>query len=87
VQSRRDGLSPADGTRNTAEPSGELSKGDVVVAGEVALAVTSVGWIPVRGSLHEVRTDQHGTHPLPPPSPISGHGTSPGQRPQEGTAP
>lgn len=64
-----------------------LSKGDVVVAGEVALAVASAGWIPVRGGLHEVRTDDYGTHPLPPPSPVSGDGTSPGQRSQEGTAP
>jgi hypothetical protein len=64
-----------------------LSKGDVAVVGEVALAVASVGWIPVRGSLHEVRADEYGTHPLPPPSPVSGDGTSPGQRPREGTAP
>ena len=64
-----------------------VSKGDVVVAGEVALAVASIGWIPVRGGLHEVRTDEYGTHPLLPPSPVSGDGTSPGQRPQEGTAP
>ena len=82
------------GGRNTAEPSGELSKGDVVVAGEVALAVASVGWVPVRGGwvpvrggLHEVRTDEYGTRPLPPPSPVSGDGTSPGRHPQEGTAP
>jgi hypothetical protein len=64
-----------------------LSKGDVVVAGEVALAVASAGWIPVRGGLHEVRTDEYGTHPLLPPSPVCGDGTSPGQLPQEGTAP
>jgi len=64
-----------------------VSKGDVVAVGEVALAVASVGWIPVRGSLHAVRTDEYGTHPLPPLSPASGHGTSPGQRPQEETAP
>jgi hypothetical protein len=37
-----------------------VSKGDVVAVGEVALAVASVGWIPVRGSLHEVRTDEYG---------------------------
>ena len=72
---------------NTAEPSGEVSKGDVVVVGEVALAVASVGWIPVRGGLQEVRKDEYGTHPLLPSSPVSGDGTSPGQRPQEGTAP
>jgi hypothetical protein len=64
-----------------------LSKGDVVVAGEVALAVASVGWIPVRGGLHEVRTGEYGTRPLPPPSPVAGGGTSPGRHPQEGTAP
>jgi hypothetical protein len=54
---------------NTAEPSGEVSKGDVVSAGEIALAVAGAGWTPVRGGLTEVRTDEHGTHPLPPVSP------------------
>jgi hypothetical protein len=34
--------------------------------GEVGLAVGRVGWILVRGGLNEVRTDEHGTHPLPP---------------------
>ena len=42
-----------------------LSKGDVVVIGEVALAVASVGWTPVSGGLTEVRTSEHGTRPLP----------------------
>jgi hypothetical protein len=51
--------------RNTAELSGELSKGDVVVVGEVALAVAGMGWTPVRGGLTEVRTSEHGTIPLP----------------------
>jgi hypothetical protein len=52
--------------RNTAELSGELSAGDVVAVGEVALAVgRPAGWVPVRGSLTEVRTREHGTHPLP----------------------
>jgi hypothetical protein len=46
-----------------------LSKGDVVSAGEIALAVAGAGWTPVRGGLTEVRTDEHGTHPLPPVSP------------------
>jgi hypothetical protein len=41
---------------NTAGLSGELSKGDVVVIGEVALAVASVGWAPVSSGLAEVRT-------------------------------
>ena len=50
---------------NTAELSGELSQGDVVVVGEVALAVAGVGWTPVRGGLTEVRTSEHGTRPLP----------------------
>jgi hypothetical protein len=54
---------------NIPEPSGEISKGDVVSAGEIALAVAGAGWTPVRGGLTEVRTDQHGTHPLPPVSP------------------
>jgi hypothetical protein len=42
-----------------------LSKGDVVVVGEVPLAVASIGWTPVRGGLNEVRTSEHGTRPLP----------------------
>jgi hypothetical protein len=51
------------GTGNTAEPSGELSAGDVVAVGEVALAVARpAGWTPVSGGLNEVRTDEH-----PPP--------------------
>jgi hypothetical protein len=45
-----------------------LSKGDVVAVGEVALAIAGVGWTPVRDPLNEVRTDEHGTHPLPPAS-------------------
>ena len=46
-----------------------ISKGDIVSAGEIALAVAGAGWTPVRGGLTEVRTDEHGTHPLPPVSP------------------
>jgi hypothetical protein len=51
-----------------------LSKGDVVTADEIALAVAGVGWTPVRGGLTEVRTDEHGTHPLPglPPADLRG---------------
>jgi hypothetical protein len=42
-----------------------LSAGDVVAVGEVALAVgRPAGWTPVCGGLNEVRTDEHGTHPL-----------------------
>ena len=65
-----------------------LSVEDVVAVGEVALAVERpAGGDPVRGSLTEVRTDEHGTHPLPPPSPGLRGRTGPGQRSQEGTAP
>ncbi len=46
-----------------------LSKGDVVVAGEVALAVASVGWIPVRGGLHEVRNRRVRHPPAPTAQP------------------
>jgi hypothetical protein len=35
--------------RNTAEPSGELSAGDIVAAGDVLLAVTPAGWELVSG--------------------------------------
>jgi hypothetical protein len=41
------------------------SVGDVVAVGEAGLAVGRVGWIPVGGGLNEVRTSEHGTHPLP----------------------
>jgi hypothetical protein len=51
--------------RNTAEPSGELSVGDVVAVGEAGLAVGRFGWAPVSGGLNEVRTSEHGTRPLP----------------------
>ena len=62
--------------RNTAEPSGELSVGDLVAAGDELLAVAPHGWEPVTGPLTEVRTREHGTSPLP--------GRSPGTWPQEG---
>jgi hypothetical protein len=55
--------------RNTAEPSGELSVGDIVCVGEVPLAVGRIGWTPVHGGLTEVRTCEHGTNPLPEPPP------------------
>jgi hypothetical protein len=52
---------------NTAEPSRELSAGDLVAAGDVLLAVAPAGWEPVTGPLTEVRTREHGTNPLPLP--------------------
>jgi len=55
--------------RNTAGPSGELSKGDVVAVGEAGLAVARVGWTLITGGLNEVRTSEHGTRPLPSISP------------------
>jgi hypothetical protein len=61
---------------NTAEPSGELDIGDVVVIGEAALAAgRPIGWTPVSGGLNESRADQHGTHPLPDPGRGSDTGT------------
>jgi hypothetical protein len=69
------------GGRNTAEPSGELSVGDIVCVGEVPLAVGRTGWIPVRGGLTEVRTREHGTNPLPGPGRPPGGGTGAGQVP------
>ena len=54
------------GGGGTTEPSGELPAGDVVAAGEAALAVARpAGRTPVRGGLNEVRTGDHGTRPLP----------------------
>ena len=53
---------------NTAEPSRELSVGDVVAVGEVPLAVGAArrtGTPVTRRPLTEVRTREHGTHPLP----------------------
>ena len=64
--------------RNTAEPSGELSVGDLVAVGEVPLAVAKAGWTPVTGPLTEVRTREHGTSPLPLPGRAPGGGPAPG---------
>ena len=59
-------LSDSGGGGSTAEPSGELPAGDVVAAGEAALAVARpAGRTPVRGGLNEVRAGDHGTRPLP----------------------
>ena len=63
---------PRVGSSNTTEPSRELSAGDVVAVGEAALAVGRVGWSLVRGGLDEVRTGEHGNHPLPAPGPTPG---------------
>lgn len=60
---------------NTAELSGEVSKGDVVAVGEAGLAVGRVGWILISGGLNEVRTSEHGTRPLPSISPCKEPGT------------
>jgi hypothetical protein len=67
---------------NTAEPSGELSVGDVVAVGEAGLAVARAGWTLVRGGPNEVRTDEHGTHPLPPDA-QRGTGRLPSQEGQD----
>jgi hypothetical protein len=67
--------------RNTAEPSGELSLGDIVCVGEVALAVgRPAGWEPASGPLAEVRTREHGTSPLPLPGRAPGSGPAPDPR-------
>ena len=66
---------PGGGFGNTAEPSRELSVGDVVAVaadGEVRLAVAKIGWTPVPGPLTEVRTSEHGTRPLPLPGSAPG---------------
>ena len=43
-----------------------LSVGDVVAVGGILLAVgRPAGWEPVTAPLTEVRTPEHGTHPLP----------------------
>lgn len=67
---------------NMAEPSGELSVGDVVAVtadGEVRLAVAKGGWTPVPGLLTEVRTSEHGTRPLPLPGSLPGSRPTPGK--------
>jgi hypothetical protein len=64
--------------RNTAEPSGELSAGDLVAVGDTLLAVgRPVGWEPAAGPLTEVRTREHGTVPLPLPGRAPGSGQAP----------
>jgi len=72
--------------RNTVEPSGELSVGDVVAVvadGEVRLAVAKVGWTPVPGPLTEVRIQQHGTRPLPGPGRHKQQGSMTGEGDQQ----
>jgi hypothetical protein len=59
----------------TAEPSRELSAGDVVAAGEAGLTAGRAGWTFVGGGLNEVRTSEHGTRPLTVPAP---DGATPG---------
>jgi hypothetical protein len=63
--------------RNTAEPSGELSSGDVVAVGGVLLAVgRPAGWELVTGPLTKVRTREHGTSPPPLPGSAPGRGST-----------
>jgi hypothetical protein len=76
------GQGPGIRLRNTAELSGELSVGDIVAVGEAGLAVARAGWTLVRGGLNEVRTDEHGTHPLPPDA-QRGTGRLPSQEGQD----
>jgi hypothetical protein len=73
ILARAAGPATARRLRNTAEPSGELSVGDVVAVGEAGLAVGRAGWTPIRGGLKEVRTSEHGTCSLP-----ASAGTAPG---------
>ncbi len=80
--SRPHSPSADDELHNTTGPSGELSVGDVVAVGEVGLAVGHVGWTLVRGGLNEARTDEHGTHPLPPDA-QRGTGRLPSQEGQD----
>jgi hypothetical protein len=62
---------------NTAGLSGELSAGDVVAVGDMLLAVgRPAGWEPVSEPLTEVRTREHGTHPLPGRFPDTGDRTT-----------
>ncbi len=62
---------------NTAEPSRELTAGDLVAAGDVLLAVAPAGWEPVTGPLTDVRTREHGTNPLPLPGRAPGSWPAP----------
>lgn len=56
---------PGGGFGNTAEPSRELSVGDLVCSGGTWLAVAKAGWTRVSGTVNKARVDQYGTHPLP----------------------
>jgi hypothetical protein len=55
---------PVVGSGNTAEPSGEVSVGDMVVVGEAALIVARAGFVPLTGSFTPVHVHEHGTHPI-----------------------
>ena len=50
---------------NTAEPSRELSVGDLVVVGAVPLVCERAGWAPLRGGITQARPHEYGTRPLP----------------------
>ena len=62
--------------RNTAQPSGELSVRDVLLA-----VGRPAGWEPDADPLTDVRTREHGTNPLPNPGWLHGGGTRAGQLP------
>jgi hypothetical protein len=49
---------------NAAEPSGEVSVGDLVVVGEAALIAARAGFVPLPGSFTPVHVPEHGTHPI-----------------------
>jgi hypothetical protein len=72
------GQRPGIRLRNTAELSGELSRGDVVVAGEAPLIVERFGFTPLRGPFTPAAVHDDGTHPLDDQAPAPSH---PGPRP------
>jgi hypothetical protein len=76
---------------NTAEPSGEVSVGDLVCVGEAPLVCKRAGWAPLRGGITEARVDEHGTHPLPlpgePDAPPGGKADPPHPGPHPGITP
>jgi hypothetical protein len=52
--------------RNTAEPSGEVSVGDIVAVGETPLVCAGTGWELLTDPVNEVRQGTDGSIPLRP---------------------
>jgi hypothetical protein len=63
--------------RSTAEPSGELSAGDVAASDEAALTGVPAGGTTAAGAVRESRAGEPGPSPLPAAAPAHGRTAPP----------